>query len=160
MSSPPVVPPKLRRGDHVRVIAPSRSVAVIPDAQHAIATQRLAELGLTVSFGRRASECDEFGSSPVASRVADLHEAFEDPAVHGILTIIGGFNTNQMLRCVDFGLIARHPKVLCGYSDITALQNAILAQANVVTYSGPHFATFAMKKGIEYTLDQFRRFSN
>lgn len=153
----PVIPPKLRPGDEIRVIAPARSLAIIPDEQHVIATQRMAELGLSVSFGRRVRECDEFNSSSVASRVADLHEAFEDPSVRGILTIIGGFNTNQILRHVDWDLVARHPKVLCGYSDITALQNATLARANLVTYSGPHFATFAMKKGIEYTMRQFRR---
>jgi muramoyltetrapeptide carboxypeptidase LdcA involved in peptidoglycan recycling len=77
--------------------------------------------------------------------------------VRGILTIIGGFNANQLLRHIDRRLVARHPKVFCGYSDITALQNAMLAKANLVTYSGPHFATFAMKKGLDHTIANFRR---
>jgi len=153
----PVIPPKLRRGDEIRVIAPSRSLAIIPEEQHATATERMAELGLRVSFGKRVRECDEFNSSSVASRVADLHEAFEDPSVRGILTIIGGFNSNQLLRHIDWRLVARHPKVFCGYSDITALANAMLAKANLVTYSGPHFATFAMKKGLDFTTRNFRR---
>ena len=144
--TPPVIPPKLRPGDEIRVIAPSRSLSVIPDDQHAIATERMAELGLRVSFGRRVRQQDEFSSSPVASRVADLHEAFADPGVRGVLTIIGGFNANQILRTLDWDLIAAQPKVLCGYSDITALQNAMLARANLVTYSGPHFSTFSMRK--------------
>ena len=157
MPRPPVVPPKLRPGDEVRVIAPSRSLAMLPDEQHATSTRRLAELGLRVSFGRRVRELDEFRSSPVASRVADLHEAFEDPSVCGVLSVIGGFNANQLLRSIDWDVIARNPKVFCGYSDITALQNAMLAKAGVVSYSAPHFSTFAMVKGIEYDLAGFRR---
>jgi muramoyltetrapeptide carboxypeptidase LdcA involved in peptidoglycan recycling len=157
MRPPPVVPSKLRAGDEIRVIAPSRSLAILPDDQHDASTARLAELGLKVSFGRRVRELDEFHSSPVASRVADLHEAFEDPRVRGVLTIIGGFNANQLLRSIDWELIAAHPKVFCGYSDITALSNAMLARSNLVTYSGPHFSTFAMRKGLDFTTASFRR---
>lgn len=156
-TSSPTIPPKLRRGDLIRVIAPSRSLAIIPEEQHAISGERMRELGLEVSFGRHVRERDEFNSSAAASRLADLHEAFENPAVRGVLTIIGGFNTNQLLRHIDWDLVARHPKVFCGYSDITALQNAILAKSNLVTYSGPHFATFAMRKGLDSTIEQFRR---
>jgi muramoyltetrapeptide carboxypeptidase LdcA involved in peptidoglycan recycling len=154
----PVVPPKLRPGDEIRVIAPSRSMAILTEeTHHAASAARLAELGLRVSFGRRVRELDEFGSSSVAARVADLHEAFADPSVAGVMSIIGGFNANQLLRSIDFDLVAKHPKVFCGYSDITALSNAILAKSNVVTYSGPHFSTLAMTKGLEYTLRGFAR---
>jgi muramoyltetrapeptide carboxypeptidase LdcA involved in peptidoglycan recycling len=149
---PPVVPPKLRRGDAIRVIAPSRSLAALPDEQHATSLLRFESLGLRVTFGRRVREIDEFRSSSVASRVADLHEAFEDDAVRGVFSVVGGWNANQLLAAIDWDLVARHPKVFCGYSDITALQNAMLARANLVTYSGPHFSTFAMVKGIEYDL--------
>jgi muramoyltetrapeptide carboxypeptidase LdcA involved in peptidoglycan recycling len=153
----PVVPPKLRPGDLIRVIAPSRSLAALPDDQHATSTQRMESLGLRVSFGRRVREIDEFRSSSVASRVADLHEAFADREVKGVFSVIGGFNANQLLRAIDWKLLAANPKVFCGYSDITALQNAMLAKSNLVTYSGPHFSTFAMIKGIEYDLAQLRR---
>lgn len=157
MRSVPVLPPKLRPGDEIRVIAPSRSLAILPDDQHATSTGRFASLGLRVSYGARVREVDEFRSSTIASRVADLHEAFLDPSVRGVFSVIGGFNVNQLLRSIDWDLLAAHPKVFCGYSDITALQNAMLARAGFVTYSGPHFSTFAMVKGIEYTLAGLRR---
>lgn len=157
MGRTPVVPPKLRRGDEVRVVAPSRSLAILPDEQHATSTRRLNELGLSVSFGKRVREIDRFRSSSVASRVADLHEAFADPRVRGILSVIGGFNANQCLRFLDWDLIAANPKVFCGYSDITALSNAMFAKTGLVAYSGPHFSTYAMIKGIEYDLAHFRR---
>src|SRR5687768_12125970 len=93
-----VIPPKLRPGDTVRVVAPSRSLAMLQHPQNDVhANRRLEELGLRVTFGARVRECDDFRSSPATSRVADLHEAFEDPSVAGVLTAIGGFNANQLL---------------------------------------------------------------
>jgi muramoyltetrapeptide carboxypeptidase LdcA involved in peptidoglycan recycling len=61
------------------------------------------------------------------------------------------------LRYLDYGLIRANPKILCGYSDITALANAIYAKTGLVTYSGPHFFSFGDKKGFDYTLDYFKK---
>jgi muramoyltetrapeptide carboxypeptidase len=147
----PVIPPKLRPGSSVRVIAPSRSLALIGADARAEAGHKLAALGLQVSFGEHVEECDDFVSSPVAARLADLHAAFADPGVDGILTVIGGFNSNQLLGGIDYSLIAAHPKVLCGFSDITALSNAIYARTGLVGYSGPHYSSFGMKHHFGYT---------
>jgi muramoyltetrapeptide carboxypeptidase len=147
----PVFPPKLQPGSSVRVIAPSRSLAIIPAEARDEAGRKLAALGLRVSFGEHVEECDDFVSSSVASRLADLHAAFEDPGVDGILTVIGGFNANQLLTGIDYALIAAHPKVLCGFSDITALSNALYATTGLVGYSGPHYSSFGMKHHFDYT---------
>lgn len=148
----PAVPPKLRPGDQVRVVAPSRSMAIIGEEVRALADSRFAALGLTVTYGERVLEMDDFASSSVSSRVADLHSAFGDPAVAAIWTVIGGFNVNQLLPHLDWDLIAANPKILCGYSDITALQVAGLARAGLVTYSGPHWSTLGMRHHLEPTL--------
>lgn len=151
-------PPKLRRGDLLRVVAPSRSKTMVDEFDHsALTAERFAALGLRLSFGDHVQECDDFVSSPIASRVADLHAAFADPEVAGILTVIGGFNSNELLPHLDWDLIAAHPKVLCGYSDITALQNAVLARTGLVTYSGPHWSTFGMRDHFEPTGEWFAR---
>jgi muramoyltetrapeptide carboxypeptidase LdcA involved in peptidoglycan recycling len=111
-----------------------------------IAEARLRGLGLTVSYGAHVDERDRQDSSSVESRLADLHDAFEDPQVDGVMTVIGGFNSNELLPGIDYDLISANPKVLCGYSDITALQNAILARTGLVTYSGPHWSSFGMRE--------------
>jgi muramoyltetrapeptide carboxypeptidase len=147
----PVVPPKLRPGSSVRVIAPSRSLAIIPAEARAEADRKLSALGLRVSFGEHVEECDDFVSSSVAARLADLHAAFADPDVDGILTVIGGHNSNQLLAGIDYRLVAAHPKVLCGFSDITALSNALYTRAGLVGYSGPHYSSFGMKHHFGYT---------
>src|SRR3989344_4225630 len=135
---------KLKSGDGVRVVTPARSLMLpwINEELKATAKARLEELGLSVSFGKCVNEIDEFNSSPIEHRVDDLHDAFRDPSIKLILTVIGGFNSNQLLRYLYYELIRQNPKILCGYSDITALSNAIFAKTGLVTYSGPHFFSF------------------
>jgi len=150
-------PLKLLPGDEVRVIAPSTSLHFISPEVREVALRNLAALNLRVTYGEHCEENDEFDSSSVASRVADIHAAFADPRVKGILTVIGGYNSNQLLRYLDYDLIRANPKILCGFSDITALGTAIHARTGMTTYSGPHFSTFGMEKGLEYTLENFKK---
>ena len=150
-------PKKLSPGDELRVIAPATSFSIIASALRETALRNLSALGLRVTYGKNCEETDAFNSSSVASRVADIHDAFTDPQVKGILSAIGGFNSNQLLRYLDYVLIRANPKVLCGFSDITALGTAIYAKTGLVTYSGPHFSTFGMEKGLEYTLEYFKK---
>ncbi len=152
-----IYPEKLKAGDEIRVISPSRSLAIIGDETRRIANERFAELGLKLSFGKHVEEIDDFNSSSIASRLEDLHDAFADPNVKGILTVVGGFNSNQLLRGIDWELIKANPKVLCGYSDITALNNSILAKTGLVTYSGTHYSTFGMKNYFDYSFEHFRK---
>jgi len=152
-----MIPQKLKPGDEIRVIAPSRSLGIISVPTREIAIKRLSEMGFKVTFSKHAEEKDEFFSSSIESRVADLHEAFADASVKAILTVIGGFNVNQLLNYLDYDLIRNNPKILCGFSDITALSNAIFAKTGLVTYSGPHFSSFAMLEGFEHTLEYFKK---
>ncbi|MCM3664361.1 LD-carboxypeptidase [Mesobacillus subterraneus] len=147
--------PKLIPGDEIRVIAPSTSMIILKEAQIDLAVERLTNLGFKVTFGKNADAHDEFFSSSVSERIEDLHAAFADPNVKGILTAIGGYNANQILKYIDYNLISSNPKVFCGYSDITALQLAIYQKTGLVTYSGPHFSSFGVKHGFEYTLEAF-----
>lgn len=151
------VPDKLMPGSHVRVIAPATSLAVISAEQRATATQRLQEMGLSLSFSKHAEVLDMMGSSALSGRVDDLHAAFADPSVDAVLTVLGGYNSHQLLAYLDYELIATNPKILCGFSDITALSNALYARTGLVTYSGPHYSTFSMQKGIEYTSEYFKK---
>jgi muramoyltetrapeptide carboxypeptidase LdcA involved in peptidoglycan recycling len=140
----------------VRVIAPAGNRPSVSEFDHSVLIEaRFAELGLRLSYGQHVDEQDDFGSSPVASRLADLHAAFADPDVAAVLSVIGGFNSNELLPYIDWDLIAANPKVFCGYSDITALQNAMLARTGLVTYSGPHWSSFGMRDHFEQTLRWF-----
>lgn len=150
-------PNKLKAGDEIRVIAPSRSVSIISEAVRKIATSNLEKLGLKISFGKHVEENDSFSSSSIESRLADLHDAFADRQVKGMLTVIGGFNSNQILNGIDWSLIKKNPKIFCGLSDITVLSNAIFAKTGLVTYSGMHYSTFGQKIIQDYNVEYFKR---
>ncbi len=154
-----MIAPVLQKGDVVRVISPARNFSlpwISTDLKH-LAQERLEGLGLKVTFGKYVNECDAFYSTSVEHRIEDLHDAFADTSVKLILSVIGGYNSNQLLQYIDYDLIKKNPKRLCGFSDITALGNAIYARSGLVTYSGPHFFNFGQKKGFEYTQDAFVR---
>lgn len=144
------IPEKLKQGDEIRIIAPSRSASILSEEGVQTAKERLEDLGFVVSFGKHVFDKDLQNSTSIQQRVEDLHEAFTDENVKGILTVIGGFNSNELLPYIDYGLLKKNPKVFCGYSDITAIGTAISTQTGIVTYSGPHFSSFQMKKAQEY----------
>jgi muramoyltetrapeptide carboxypeptidase len=70
-------------------------------------------------------------------KLADLHALFEDDEVSAVVCTTGGTDSHQLLDELDYDLIAAHPKIFCGYSDITALQAAIYARTGLVTFMGP-----------------------
>jgi muramoyltetrapeptide carboxypeptidase len=152
-----ILPAKLKKGDTVVVVAPSESLSMISQEIKKVAQERLESLGLKVKFSKYCEECDEFDSSSIKSRVADLHEAFLDPEVKAIIAAVGGFNSVQLLPHTDWNIIEQNPKIFIGYSDTTALQNAMFAKTGLVTYSGPSFTSFGMKKDFEYTLEYFMK---
>lgn len=154
-----IIPESLKSGDEIRVIAPATGIKILSEECLNLARQRLEAMGLKVTFGRNttADNWDMSGSTSIEKRLEDLHEAFADQNVKGIFTAIGGSNSNQLLSAIDYKLIAANPKVFCGFSDITALLNAIYAQTGMITFSGPHFSSFGMLKGIDYTIDNMKK---
>ena len=110
-----IFPNKLMPGDEVRVITPSRSLKIISDPNKKLAIQALENLNLNLTFGKNVDECDVMLSSSIQSRLQDLHEAFADKNIKAILTVIGGYNSNQLLDSIDYELIKQNPKILCGF---------------------------------------------
>ncbi len=142
---------KLKIGDHIRVLSPSSSIARVGgfDANLSAKTT-LENLGFRISFSQHYLEYDQLGSASIASRVADLHDAFSDPDVDMILATIGGFNSNELLPYLDYELIAKNPKIICGYSDTTAILTAIFAKTGMMTYMGANYTGFKMRELQDY----------
>ncbi len=148
---------KLNDSDQVRVIAPSRSMVILNEETCDIANETLKSLNLNIAFGNNVMKTTEYyTTASVKNRVDDLHNAFQDKEVKCILTAIGGYNLNQILPSIDYELIKNNPKIICGYSDITALLVAIYAKTGMITFHGPHYSSFGMKLGNEYTIKYFK----
>lgn len=150
-----ITPEKLQKGDKVMIVAPATSLKLISAECRKIAEERLNALGLKCVFAHNTTDenFDMAASSCVEKRVADVHEAFADTSVKAVLTVLGGFNSNQLLDYIDFDLIKKNPKIFMGFSDITALHAAIYAKTGLITYYGPHYSSLGMKKGCEYTVE-------
>jgi muramoyltetrapeptide carboxypeptidase len=159
-----LIAPKLKQGDKIRIVTPSRSIKLpfITSEIIELAEKRLKSLGLDPSYGKHVEERNLLDSSSVESRVEDLTQAFASKDIRMIQTVIGGFNSRELLPHMDYELIGKNPKILLGYSDITTLSNAFYARTGLVTYNGPHFFDFGEKQGFNYTLEYFKKclFSN
>ncbi len=133
-------PPRVRAGDTVAIISPSApAVAWWP---HRVARGRayLESLGLQVRLMPNAGGKAGWVSASPQARAADIHAAFLDDRVRVVLASIGGNHANQILPHLDFDLLAAHPKILQGYSDVTVLLWAIAQRSGLRTFHGPSLA--------------------
>lgn len=152
-----MIPTSLKKGDEVRVIAPSGSLSRLSKENFDIAKNRFFQLGLNLTISENAFIINQYGSSSIEQRIHDLEESFKDKNVKMIICAIGGYNCNEILDYINYDIIKSNPKIIIGYSDITALLNAITSRTGLVTYYGPNFTDFAIKKGFDYTLDYFSK---
>jgi len=75
------------------------------------------------------------------TRLQDLHAAFADPCIRGILFARGGYGAARLLPHLDYDLIVANPKIVVGYSDVTALHIVLNQRCNLATYHGPMVAS-------------------
>jgi len=144
-------PKRLAAGDTLALVLPA-SAAPDTDAV-AFARDQLVALGFQVAIGEHAYERFGYFAGPDRDRAADLNAAFADDRIAGIVCYTGGWGSPRVLPLLDYDLIARKPKVLIGYSDITALLNAVHQRTGLVTFHGPvGSSTFDA-----FTIDNFRR---
>jgi muramoyltetrapeptide carboxypeptidase len=129
-----IKPPRLSQGDVIGLIAPSGR---IDDDAIEKSVQHVEALGFRAKLGLYLKEVQGNYAGSVEQRLADLHRMFLDPEVKAIWCIRGGSGAISLLRHIDYGLIRSHPKILLGYSDITALHLAIQKQTGLVTFHGP-----------------------
>jgi muramoyltetrapeptide carboxypeptidase len=137
MSGGAVLPPRLRPGDVVAVISPSAGDAARYPRRAARGVRALEELGFVVDVMPNAMRDRSWVSGTVQERVDDVHRAFADERVRAVASFIGGNHGAQLLESLDFDLIARNPKVLFGYSDMTSLLHAVHRRTGLVTFYGP-----------------------
>ncbi|MBG0832933.1 LD-carboxypeptidase [Planomonospora sp. ID67723] len=143
------VPPVLRPGDTVAVVAPCGP----PDPLRLERGVRvLRGLGLKVVTGAHVLERDRYLAGSDAARAADLQEAWCDPAVAAVLCARGGYGATRILNLVDWDAMrAAGVKTLAGSSDVTALHRAFAVELGVMTWFGPMpaCATFSDPGGPE-----------
>ncbi|MDX1617469.1 MAG: LD-carboxypeptidase, partial [Balneolaceae bacterium] len=126
---------------------------------------RLRDLGFRVKRGTHARDRYGYLAGKDEDRASDLNDAFSDPEVDAVIPYRGGWGSNRILDRIDYDLIARNPKPLIGFSDITSLLLAIHSRTGLVTFHGPvgksewteftvrHFEAVLMKAGVPALLN-------
>ena len=134
-----MIPSKLKKGDTIGVIAPSNYIEK-DDLEYINASIALMEAsGFKVKFGKYVFEDTlGYGTSP-EKRATDINWAFKDDEVKAIMCVKGGEDSNTTLDYIDYEMIKKHPKIICGFSDNTSILNAIHEKTGLVTYHGPTF---------------------
>jgi muramoyltetrapeptide carboxypeptidase len=144
-----IKPPRLSQGDVIGLIAPAGHTS---DSSIDKSVQHIESLGFRVKLGRYLREVYGNYAGSVEQRLADLHAMFLDPEVKAIWCIRGGSGGISLLSRIDYALIRNHPKILLGYSDITALHLAILRHAGLVTFHGPVASSTPSEYSYEHML--------
>jgi len=128
-------PRRLRPGNTVGLVNPA-GATYNPDDLH-IVGESLEALGLKSVVGDHVLDRYGYLAGRDQDRAADLNTMFGDSSIDALLTVRGGWGCNRLLPLLDYDRIARNPKILIGYSDITSLLVAVYARTGLVTFHGP-----------------------
>ena len=139
-------PPVLQRGDTVGIVAPAGPVNRKEFEAGVLALQ---QIGLVPVFSESIFERERYFAGGIRRRVDELHEMFRLPEVKAIICTRGGYGSNYLLPHLNLGLIAKNPKIFCGYSDVTTLLTHFHDRLGLVGFHGPMLAKdFARPEGV------------
>jgi len=141
-----VRPAVLQKGDTVGIVAPAGPVN---RQQFEAGVLALRQLGLSAVFSESVFDRELYFAGGVQRRVDELHEMFRLPEVKAIICARGGYGSNYLLPHFNLGLIAKNPKIFCGYSDVTTLLTHFHDRLGLVGFHGPMLAKdFARPDGV------------
>lgn len=130
-----IKPPRLRAGDTVGLIEPAGFTDDAFDLEPV--KQNIIAMGLKPKPSRHLTDRYGYLAGKDADRAADINDMYADPDVKAVFAVRGGWGCARILPYLDFARIRANPKLLIGYSDITALHLAFAAKAGFTTIHGP-----------------------
>lgn len=134
-----LIPRALQRGEVIGLVSPSSTCADPAKIEQAVTY--LERCGYRVKTSRYLNRSEHDPAHTDRYKLHDLHQMFADREVRAIFCLRGGAGATRLLDRIDYGLIASNPKILVGYSDITALSLAVFRKTGLVNFSGPMAAT-------------------
>src|SRR5438270_5577428 len=151
-NKPPIIKPKrLSPGDTVGLVLPATAAFEADEIQ--FAKEQMEAIGFKVVIGAHAFDKWGYFAGHDKDRADDINRMFGNDEINAVVCYTGGWGSPRVLPYLDYDLIKRKPKVLIGYSDITALLNAVHKKTGLITFHGPvGGSTFD-----PFTLENFRR---
>ncbi len=135
MEIPTIQPPRLRKGDTIAIVAPGSPVKN-PELLNP-GVQRLKEMGFRVQFDDRIFESSRYLAGSDDSRAEELMRAFEDPSVHAIIALRGGYGCSRLIPLLMEKRLRRKPKIFMGFSDVTTLHLFFSRRFGWISFHGP-----------------------
>ncbi|MGD6968250.1 S66 family peptidase [Rossellomorea vietnamensis] len=149
-------PGRLKEGDTIGIITPSSPAPVLFTERYQRGLTQLKNMGFNVLEGKCSKTSQGYRSAPIKERAEEINEFIRDEKVKAIISTIGGTNSNSLLPYLDYQTLKAQPKIIMGYSDVTALLLGIYARTGMTTFYGPaivpSFGEFPemLPKGREY----------
>lgn len=140
-------PPPLRPGDTIGIMAPSSRINAA-DIQEGC--DILHARGYKTFVHPQTHEALHQSAGTNEQKRDALHDLVRNPDIKAVLFATGGNRALHLLDKIDYDLIAANPKIYMGFSDNTALLNAIAARSGIVTYHGPTLKRLASNKQIDF----------
>lgn len=155
-----IKPNKLNIGDCIGVCAPSSPI--IGDKKEEInkAIKIVENLGFKIKLSKNIYSNTLGYIATARERANDINDLFNDKEVKMIWCARGGGGANSVFEYLDYEVIQKNPKIICGYSDITSISNIINSKCDLVTFSGTNFKTIATDE-TDFSLNEaINRFVN
>ncbi|PVZ63447.1 S66 family peptidase [Pelagibaculum spongiae] len=130
-------PKALNIGDKIGFFSPSSPATVFAPNRFQRAKSFLEFKGFELVSGSLTGKSDNYRSGSIQARAEELNQLIRDPSVRCIMSTIGGSNSNALLPYIDYEALRNDPKIIIGYSDVTALLLGIYAQTGLITFYGP-----------------------
>lgn len=140
-------PRALKKGDTIGLVAPG---SYIKESDLKESVENIEKLGFRAVYTDNILARSGYLGGSDAIRAADLNTMFSREDVDGIICVRGGYGCQRILPMLDYELIRKKPKVLCGYSDITALLYALYSQAGLTAFHGPVATSTFNDFSVEY----------
>lgn len=132
--SPVIKPPRLKVGDKLAIVAPG---SYISEEELQDSIKNLDQLGFETTYSKKVLLQNGYFAGTDKDRSNDLMEKFSDKNVKGIVCARGGYGCLRILPLLNYDIIGANPKVLIGYSDVTALLYGIYQKSGLITFHGP-----------------------
>ena len=143
MSLQKLLPSKLKIGDTIGIVAPSSPIIGDNIDELNKAKVIVERSGFKVKYSKNIFSNTNGYSATAREKAEDINAMFADKEVKMIWCAKGGNNSNSTFEYLDYELIKKNPKIICGYSDITSITNMITEKTGLITFSGTNFKTIA-----------------
>ncbi len=132
-----IKPKKLKKGDKIGFFSPSSAATNWAPKRFERAKLFLKNKGFELVAGQLTGKNDFYRSGSIKERAAELNQLIRNPEIRCIISTIGGSNSNSLLPYIDYDSLKKDPKIIIGYSDVTAILFGIYSKINLVTFYGP-----------------------